>query len=206
MRALVVVDLQNDFMPGGSLAVPHGDAVVPVANALVPRFPLIVATQDWHPPNHGSFANQHSGKKPGDVIDLAGLRQELWPPHCVQGTPGAAFHRDVAIGSIAKVFHKGTDPSIDSYSAFFDNAHRRSTGLGEFLKDRGVGEVYLLGLATDFCVKFSVLDAVKLGLKTFVVEDACRGIDLRPGDAERALAEMQKAGATVLKSGQVGDR
>ncbi len=203
MRALIAVDLQNDFMPGGALAVPQGNAVIPVANAVMPRFPLVVATQDWHPPNHGSFAKQHPGKKPGDVIDLAGLRQELWPVHCVQGTEGAAFHRDVAIGSIARVFHKGTDPTIDSYSAFFDNAHRRSTGLGEFLKDRGVGEVYLLGLATDFCVKFSVLDALKLGLKTFVIEDACRGIDLKPGEAQEALAQMEKAGAVVLKSGQV---
>jgi nicotinamidase/pyrazinamidase len=134
---------------------------------------------------------------------LAGLRQELWPPHCIQGTPGAAFHKDVAARTFAKVFHKGTDPAIDSYSAFFDNAHRRSTGLGEFVKDRDVGEVYLLGLATDFCVKFSVLDAVKLGLRTFVVEDGCRGIDLQPGDAERALAQMQKAGASIVKSGQV---
>jgi nicotinamidase/pyrazinamidase len=203
MRALVIVDLQNDFMPGGALAVPRGDSVVPVANALMPRFSLVVATQDWHPPNHGSFANQHPGKKPGDVIDLAGLRQELWPPHCIQGTPGAAFHKDVAASTFAKVFHKGTDPAIDSYSAFFDNAHRRSTGLGEFLKDRGADEVYLLGLATDFCVKFSVLDAVKLGLKTFVVEDGCRGIDLQPGDSEEALAQMRRAGATVVKGAQV---
>ncbi len=203
MRALVVVDPQNDFMPGGALAVPQGDAVVPVANALMPRFDLIVATQDWHPPNHGSFANQHPGKKPGDVIDLAGLRQDLWPPHCVQGTPGAAFHKNVESGRFAKIFHKGTDPSIDSYSAFFDNARRKSTGLGEYLKDRRVDEVYILGLATDFCVKFSALDAAKLGLKTIVVEDGCRGIDLQPGGTEEAFEQMRQAGATLVKSGQV---
>ncbi|MHC4199536.1 MAG: bifunctional nicotinamidase/pyrazinamidase, partial [Planctomycetota bacterium] len=132
MRALILVDLQNDFCPGGGLAVPEGDRVIPVANGLVPAFDLVVATQDWHPADHGSFASNHEGKKPGDVIDLGGLEQILWPDHCVQGTPGAEFHPDLERGRIAEVFRKGTDPAVDSYSAFFDNARRRSTGLADY--------------------------------------------------------------------------
>lgn len=200
MRALIVVDLQNDFMPGGALAVPEGDAVVPVANRLMPEFELVLATKDWHPPDHGSFAARHPGKKPGDIIELAGLRQELWPVHCVQDTEGSEFHRDLNTTPIAKVFYKGTEKEIDSYSAFFDNAHRKSTGLGDYLKERGVSEICLLGLATDFCVKFSALDALKLGFKTNVVEDGCRGIDLNPGDVRKALEEIQNAGARLVTS------
>jgi nicotinamidase/pyrazinamidase len=203
MRALIVVDLQNDFMPGGALAVPHGDEVVAVANRLMPKFDLVVASQDWHPPNHGSFASQHEGCKPGDFVELGGLRQVLWPNHCVQDTVGAAFHNDLNTGAIAEVFQKGVDPEIDSYSVFFDNAHRRSTGLGDYLREQSVDEVYLLGLATDYCVKFSALDALGEGFRTALVEDGCRGIDLEPGDVGSALDETRKAGARVVASDEV---
>ena len=203
MKALVIVDLQYDFMPGGALAVPEGDAVVDLANRLTLLFGLVVATQDWHPPGHGSFASAHDGKNPGDIIDLNGLRQELWPVHCVQGSEGADFHRDLNLGPVARVFHKGTDPRIDSYSAFFDNAHSRSTGLGEYLKENGVTAVYIMGLATDYCVKFSAIDAVRLGLESYVVTDGCRGIDLSPGDIDKAWDEMRQAGVKLVDAGVV---
>ena len=201
MKGLILVDLQNDFMPRGALAVPEGNAVVEVANRLVPHFDLVVATQDWHPPGHGSFASAHEGKNPGEIIDLDGLRQELWPDHCIQKGEGAAFHRDLNRKPVDRVFHKGTDPGIDSYSAFFDNAHRRSTGLNEYLKQNGVTAVYIMGLATDYCVKFSALDAVRLGIETYVVTDGCRGIDLNPGDIDKAWDEMRQAGVKLVEAG-----
>jgi nicotinamidase/pyrazinamidase len=200
MQTLILVDLQNDFCPGGALAVPDGDRVVPVANRLQHGFPLVVATQDWHPPDHGSFAASHRGKRPGEVLELAGLEQILWPVHCVAGTRGAAFHPDLDRARIAHVIRKGTERDLDSYSAFFDNAHRRATGLAGYLRAQGVEEIYLCGLATEYCVKFSALDAVGLGFRTHVVADACRGIDLQPGDTARALAEMRAAGIDVLES------
>jgi nicotinamidase/pyrazinamidase len=203
MRALIVVDLQNDFMPGGALPVPNGDEVVSVANRVMPRFDLVVASQDWHPPHHSSFASQHPGQKPGEVVRLEGIDQVLWPDHCVQQTAGAAFHRDLNILGIDKVFQKGVDPTIDSYSTFFDNAHRRSTGLADFLRARSVDEVFLLGLATDYCVKFSALDAVREHFRAIVIEDGCRGIDLQPGDVDRALQEMRDAGARIVSSDEV---
>ena len=203
MRALIVVDLQNDFMPGGALAVPHGDRVVAVANRLMPKFDVVAASQDWHPRNHGSFASHHEGCKPGDFVELGGLRQVLWPDHCVQDTVGAAFHDDLDASAIDRVYRKGVDAEIDSYSAFFDNAHRRSTGLGDYLRGQGVDEVYLLGLATDYCVRFSALDAVGEGFRTAVIEDGCRGIDLEPGDVKSSLDEMRKAGARVITSDEV---
>ena len=198
MDCLILVDLQNDFMPGGALAVPRGDEVVGVANRLCRRFECVVASQDWHPSDHRSFASQHVGRKPGEVIDLHGLDQVLWPDHCVQGSAGAAFHESLDLNRVTAVFQKGTDCELDSYSTFFDNAHRRSTGLGEHLRACGVSAVYLLGLATDYCVKFSALDAVSLGLRTYVVRDGCRGIDLSAGDVERAWSEMQAAGVEVI--------
>ncbi len=203
MKALVLVDIQNDFLPGGALEVPQGDEVIPVANRIQPDFDLVVATQDWHPPDHGSFAANHPGKRPGAVIELDGLEQILWPVHCVRGTPGAELAPGLDTSRVQCVFRKGTDPRIDSYSALFDNAHRRSTGLGDSLRIRGVEAVYLVGLATDYCVKYSALDAAELGFRTFVVEDGCRGIDLEPGDVERALDEMRKAGVTVLRSDEL---
>ncbi len=204
-RALVVVDLQNDFVPGGALPVPEGDAVVPIANRLAREggFDLVVATQDWHPPDHGSFAASHPGRKPFEMIDLNGLPQVLWPVHCVQGSRGAEFVPGLDVGRIDKIFQKGTDPGIDSYSGFFDNGHRKATGLGEYLTSKGVRDVYVLGLATDYCVKFTALDARNLGFNTFLVEDASYGVNLKPGDVEGAVGEMREAGVTVVRSDNV---
>jgi nicotinamidase/pyrazinamidase len=204
MNALILVDIQNDFLPGGALGVPNGDEVIPVANRVAPKFDLVVATQDWHPANHGSFAANHPGKKPGDVVDLNGIEQILWPVHCVQNTPGAAFADTLDTSRVARVFQKGTDPAIDSYSTFFDNARRKATGLGDYLKEQGVRDVYILGLATDYCVKFSALDAVDLGFNTHVIADGCRAVNLKEGDGARALGEMRMAGAIVLHSISAG--
>jgi len=200
MRALILVDIQNDFLPGGALAVPEGDRVIAVANALMPRFSLVVATQDWHPPDHGSFAGNHPGRAPGEVITLAGLQQVLWPTHCVQGTRGAEFAGTLAREPVAQIFVKGVDPEVDSYSGFFDNGRRRSTGLGEFLRAHEVREAVVLGLATDYCVKFTALDALSLGMHATLVEDGCRGVELQAGDVARALAEVQAAGGVVRRS------
>ncbi len=200
MKALIVVDVQNDFLPGGALGVPGGDEVIGVINRIAGRFELVVATQDWHPPDHGSFADNHPGRRVGEVIDLNGLQQVLWPVHCVAGTPGAALAAALDASRVEKVFHKGTDAGIDSYSAMYDNAHRRSTGLAEFLHGRGVTDAYIAGLATDYCVKFTALDAVGEGFEVFVVADACRGVDLQPGDVARAVEEMKSAGVRVLTS------
>lgn len=203
MRALILVDIQNDFLPGGALAVPDGDAVVPVANALMPRFSLVVATQDWHPAGHGSFAAQHPGRAPGQVITLGGVPQVLWPTHCVQHTRGAEFAAGLERARIGRVFVKGTDPEIDSYSGFFDNGRRKATGLGEFLREAGVDEVTVLGLATDYCVKFTALDALSLGLRVQLVVDGCRGVELQAGDCARAIAEVRAAGGVVVTSAEL---
>jgi len=203
MKALVIVDVQNDFCPGGALAVPEGDRVIPVINGLQPRFNLVVATQDWHPPDHGSFAANHQGKQPGDVVELGGLEQILWPVHCVHHTPGAALHPDLEHARFARVFQKGADPGIDSYSGFFDNGRRKATGLDDYLKQRAVADVYVCGLATDYCVKLTALDAVRLGFATHLIEDACRGVNLEPGDVVRAIEEMRSQGVTVVNSEQI---
>lgn len=203
MNALLVVDLQNDFCPGGALAVSEGDLVVPIANRLAEAFHLVVATQDWHPADHGSFAANHPGKKPGDTIDLDGLDQILWPVHCVQQSPGAQFHPDLNLNRINRVFQKGTDRNLDSYSGFFDNGHRAATGLGNYLKERGVRRIYLCGLTTDYCVTFTALDAVDLGFETFVIEDACRGVNLHPGDVDRALQNMRSHGIQITTSSRI---
>jgi nicotinamidase/pyrazinamidase len=200
---LILIDLQNDFLAGGALAVPDGDAVIPVANKLQAAFPLVVATQDWHPANHGSFAANHPGKKPYDQITLHGLPQTLWPVHCVQGTRGAELASELKRERIAHVFTKGTNPTIDSYSGFFDNGHRKATGLGDWLKDRGVREIYVCGLATDYCVKFTALDAVGLGFETSLIEDASRGVNIQPDDVRNAVNEMKRAGIRVAQSAQV---
>ena len=200
MKALIIVDLQNDFLPGGALPVPHGNEVIPVANKLQRHFELVLATKDWHPADHGSFAANHKGKKPGDRILLDGIEQILWPVHCVQNTRGAEFAPSFDTSRIIHVFHKGIDPKIDSYSTFFDNAHRRHTGLAHYLEKRGIKDVYLMGLALDYCVKYSALDARHLGFNTHVILDGCRGIELESGDIDRALNEMKSAGAVLLKS------
>ncbi len=203
MTALILVDIQNDFIPGGALAVPEGDRIVPVVNRLQPCFNLVVATQDWHPADHGSFASNHTGRSPGEVIELGGLPQILWPAHCVQGTPGAAFVPGLDRQRWDHVFVKGTDPLIDSYSGFYDNGHRQATGLADYLLQRGVTNVWIAGLATDYCVKFTALDAVKLGFKTHLIEDACRGVDLKPDDVPRAIEEMKAAGVEIVLSQEV---
>ena len=203
MNALILVDIQNDFLPGGTLAVPHGDEVVPLVDGLQQRFDLIVATKDWHPSDHGSFAANHPGKNPGDRIVLDGIEQILWPVHCVQDTHGSEFAPSFDTSRIEHVFHKGTERNIDSYSTFFDNAHRRQTGLAHYLEKHGIKDIYLMGLALDYCVKYSALDARHLGLNTYVIVDGCRGIELNPGDIGRALEEMKDAGAILLKSSEL---
>lgn len=203
MRALILVDLQYDFMPGGALAVADGDATVAVANELMPKFELVVATQDWHPADHGSFITQHPDSLVGSQIELEGLPQTVWPVHCVQHTRGAELHSALHRDRIERIFHKGTDRNVDSYSGFFDNARRNSTGLGEYLKSRGVDEVYVMGLATDYCVKFTALDANSLGFRTHLIPDACRAVNLTPGDDQKALAECQAAGVQLIESANV---
>lgn len=199
MKALILVDLQNDFLPGGALPVAEGDRVIPVANALMEQpFDLILATKDWHPQDHGSFAANH-GKEPGEVIDLHGLEQILWPVHCVQGSEGAEFAPVLQTGKIDKIIYKGTDKEIDSYSTFFDNGHRKGTGLVDYLKEKNVTEVYIAGLATDYCVKYSVLDALGLGFKTYIILEGCRAVNLNEGDEEKAIEEMRRAGAEIIE-------
>jgi nicotinamidase/pyrazinamidase len=199
VRALILVDIQNDFLPGGALAVPHGDRVIPVANRLQPQLPLVVATQDWHPAGHGSFASTQ-GRHPGELGELGGLPQVLWPDHCVQGTRGAELCARLDTSRVEAVLRKGTDPGIDSYSGFFDNGQRKSTGLADYLRGRGADEVLLLGLATDYCVKATALDARRLGFGACLVEDGCAGVELRPGDVAAAIEEMRGAGVTVVRS------
>ena len=203
MNALILVDIQNDFLPGGALAVPEGDQVIPVANRLMPRFDLVIATQDWHPPGHLSFAASHPGRKGGEVIDLNGLPQVLWPVHCVQGSRGAQLAPTLHTSGIRHIIRKGTDPRIDSYSGFYDNGHRKATGLAELLRQRGASDLYLMGLATDYCVKFTTIDALSEGFRVHVIADGCRGVELKQGDVEAAMAEMKQAGATILLSRDV---
>jgi nicotinamidase/pyrazinamidase len=203
MKTLIIVDLQNDFCPGGALPVPEGDRIVPVVNQLQRHFDLVIATQDWHPADHGSFAANHAGKTPGDSVELAGLAQVLWPVHCVQETHGAEFHPQLDASTVARVFRKGADATVDSYSGFFDNGHRKSTGLGEYLKGRGVSDVYVCGLATDYCVKFTALDAVDLGFRTHLIEDACRGVELQAGDVRQAIEKMRREGVAVIQAGEL---
>jgi nicotinamidase/pyrazinamidase len=200
MNALLLVDIQNDFLPGGALAVPGGDEIVAIANRLMPHYDLVVASKDWHPADHKSFASQHLGKQPGNVVDLDGLQQHLWPIHCVQRTHGADFADDLNREGIHHVILKGTDPHVDSYSAFFDNARRKETGLAKFLRKHGVTELHVMGLATDYCVKATVLDAVELGFRTILLTDAVRGVEVRPGDCQRAIDEMHAAGVTIRRS------
>lgn len=200
MRALIIVDVQNDFLPGGALAVPEGDQVIPVINRILDGYALVVATQDWHPADHESFASQHEGRSPGEVVDLHGLDQVLWPDHCVQGSGGAAFADALDQAPIARVFRKGQDPQVDSYSGFFDNGRRGNTGLAAWLRERGVTQVDVVGLATDYCVKFTALDAAEQGFATRLIEDACRGVNLQPGDDAKAVQAMREAGVAILGS------
>lgn len=197
MKTLILVDLQNDFMPDGALAVAHGDQTVAVANRLMSGFDLVVATQDWHPADHGSFSVSHPGKTPGQVIELNGVSQILWPVHCVQNTHGAAFHKDLNQSNITRVFQKGTAPGVDSYSGFYDNDRALSTGLADYLRALGVKELYIMGLATDYCVKFTALDAVAEGFRTTLVLEGCRGVNLNPSDSEIAVKELLARGVEI---------
>lgn len=204
MRALILVDLQYDFCPGGALAVARGDETIAVANRVMPHFSTVVATQDWHPADHSSFAINNPGTSPGDVIELGTVRQVMWPAHCVQQTRGAELHAGLERGRITQVFQKGTDRAVDSYSGFFDNGHTRATGLAAWLTERWIKQVYVLGLATDYCVKYTALDARQLGFDVWIVEDGCRAVELKAGDGERALAELRGAGVAVVESGAIG--
>jgi nicotinamidase/pyrazinamidase len=201
--ALILVDIQNDFCTGGALAVPQGEAVVPLANRLMDAVDLVVATQDWHPADHGSFATNHPGRKPFDLGELGGLPQVLWPAHCVQWSGGAQFHPGLDTRRIARVFPKGTDAGIDSYSGFFDNGKRKATGLGDWLKAQGVGEVVVCGLATDYCVRATAIDAAQLGFRVTLAEDACRGVGLSRDDIPAAIAEMRQAGVRIATAAAV---
>jgi nicotinamidase/pyrazinamidase len=204
MRALILVDLQNDFCPGGALQVNRGDQTIAIANRLLPHFATVAATQDWHPADHESFAANHPGKQPYEMIDLHGLMQVLWPVHCVQETPGAELHAELDRSRITEVFHKGTDRAVDSYSGFFDNGKRKATGLGDWLRSRWIQQVYVMGLATDYCVRATALDARSLGFDVWLVQDGCRAVELKSGDGERAIAELRGAGCAIVESGAIG--
>ena len=198
MRALLLIDIQNDFLPGGRLAVPDGDAIIPLVNDLQARFDLVVATQDWHPLGHQSFASSHAGRAPFEQIDLHGLPQVLWPDHCTQASAGAELAASLRTERVEAIFRKGTSAEIDSYSAFFDNGHRKSTGLANYLRGRGVTVVYVAGLAGDYCVYYSALDALAAGFETHVIVDAIRAIS---ADGFRAAqADLQAKGAHLVES------
>lgn len=194
--ALLVIDVQNDFCPGGALAVPEGDAVVPLANALMARFDAVVLTQDWHPPGHESFASTHAGAAPYQTVRVAYGEQTLWPDHCVQGSAGAAFHAGLQVDAARLIVRKGHRRAIDSYSAFFENDRRTPTGLTGWLREHGIRRVLLCGLATDFCVAYSALDARRQGFEVTVLLDACRGIDLG-GSLDVALDQMRGVGVEL---------
>jgi len=202
-KALIIVDVQYDFLPGGSLAVTDGDQIIPVINELQEKFEFIVATQDWHPEGHQSFASNHLGKIPGNMIDLHGLDQILWPDHCVQYTKGSQFSADLNQSNWESIFQKGTNPEVDSYSGFFDNARRGDTGLGEFLKEKGVKTIYICGLALDYCVKFTALDGKSLDFDTYLVTDATKAVNLAPEDGDLALKEMKEAGIHLISSSEI---
>ena len=202
-RALIIVDVQVDFLPGGALAVPKANEIVPLINHLISLpFDHIVATRDFHPPKHYSFASRWA-KKAGERITIEGVEQILWPEHCVQGTKGSEFAPGLDVEHFDEVVYKGVNYQIDSYSTFFDNFKLRTTGLEDFLRLQGVEELYFAGIATDYCVFYSVIDAVELGFTPFVIVDACRGIDLQPGDIQEALKKMQAKGAELVTSEQV---
>lgn len=198
MKALILVDIQHDFLPGGALEVPAGNEIIPLANQLQDNFDLVVATQDWHPQNHKSFASNHNDKEPFDKIELHGLDQVLWPNHCVQGSYGAEFAEQLHTNKIEAIFRKGTNPEIDSYSGFYDNGHQKSTGLADFLRGRNVNDVYLTGLAGDICVYFTALDAIKEGFNTYLLEDATRPLDQDAFD--KAKKEITSQGGKVVQS------
>lgn len=200
---LLVIDVQNDFCPGGVLEVKEGDRVVPVINRIMDEFSIVAATQDWHPQNHISFASNHRGMSAFDSVSINGINQVLWPDHCVQGTGGAGFHPGLDQRYFDIILRKGTAPELDSYSAFFENDKTVSTGLEYYLKGLGTEAVYVCGLATDFCVFYSVMDSVKIGFETTLIIDAARGVDFPEGSVEKAVSNMRSAGVNVAKSEEV---
>ena len=198
MNAFIIVDIQNDFIPGGALAVPGGDEIIPIVNQLQQSFSLIVATQDWHPAHHKSFASSHPGKKTFEKISLHGLDQVLWPDHCIQGTVGAEFHKDLDLTRVEAIFRKGMDPEIDSYSGFYDNGYRKTTGLAGYLRERKVRKVYVAGLASDYCVFYTAKDAIKENFVKYIIEDASRPIDA--SGFARAKDEILALGGQIIST------
>lgn len=203
MNALLLIDIQNDFCSNGSLAVIGGEEVVVVANRLMKLFSVVIASQDWHPKNHLSFASQHRGKQVYDTVMLNGVEQTLWPDHCIQGSFGAALRNDLDIQKITKIFQKGTERNVDSYSSFYDRNQKCNTGLSQWLKQRKITDLFILGLATEYCVKYSVLDGLKENFTVFVIRDGCRAVRLKNKDFETAFDEMQKKGALIINSDQI---
>lgn len=202
MKALLLIDIQNDFIPGGSLAVPGADEIIAICNELQQKFEVVVATQDWHPKNHKSFAANHTGKNVFEVMDLNGLPQVLWPNHCIQGSSGAEFSKELNMNKVEAIFRKGTDPEIDSYSGFYDNGHRKTTALADYLKGKKVTEVYIAGLAADYCVYYTAKDAIQEGFSAYIVEDAVRAID--PEGFEKAKEDIISKGGKIVNSSAVG--
>lgn len=201
MKTLVIIDVQNDFIPGGALAVPNGDEIISLINDLQPKFDLVIATQDWHPKGHASFASSHEGKKPFDQIDLDGIDQVLWPDHCVQNTKGAEFHPDLETSKIEAIFRKGTNLKIDSYSGFYDNVHQKSTGLAGYLREKGATELYFTGLAGDYCVYFSVKDALAEGFEVTLIEDGTRALD--KDGFKKAKEDILSKGGKIINSSEI---
>lgn len=198
--ALLIIDIQNDFLPGGALAVTTGDQIIPIVNSIQSKFYMVVATQDFHPADHQSFAANNTGRSVGDVIDLHGLDQFLWPVHCVQGTPGADFSKALVVNSWNKIVQKGMNPAVDSYSGFFDNAKRGDTGLANFLRHNHIERVFICGLALDYCVKFTALDAISEGFETFLITDATRPVNVKLSDGDDSLRELAAAGIKLITS------
>jgi nicotinamidase/pyrazinamidase len=199
-KALIIVDLQNDFMPGGALAVPDGDKIIPLINRICSKFDLVIATRDWHPPNHISFAANHPGGHPGETINIKGREQVLWPVHCVAGTHGAEFYPGFNTSYIDKIINKGVDPEIDNYSCFRDSPQMRNTELLDYLQEHEVNEIYIAGLTTEYCVKFSSLDGVKYGYRTNVIIDACRGVG-SAREINKAIDKMTGSGVNIITPG-----
>lgn len=198
MKALLLIDIQNDFVPGGALPVPEGDRIIEICNRLQERFDLVVATQDWHPLQHKSFASNHPGKKVFEEIDLNGLQQVLWPDHCVQGTEGAEFCKELNMQQVEAIFRKGTDVEIDSYSGFYDNGHMKTTALADYLRGKKISEVYIAGLAADYCVYFTAKDAIAEGFTTYIIDDAVRPISIE-GYA-KARTDVENKGGKIINS------